>query len=100
MSADNITVTLPSVAATLSSGSVVSGTEEVAAGATTTQNGQITFGSSSDPATVINQGTYAITGAWGISAGNTNSLLINDGTLERAANGVNEVSLYRRRCDR
>ena len=93
VSADNIAVTLPSVATTLLGGSVVSGTEEVAAGATTTQNGQITFGSSSDPATVINQGTYAISGAWGISAGNTNSLLINDGTLERAANGVNEVSL-------
>ena len=92
VSADNITVTLPSVAATLSSGTVVSGTEEVAAGATTTQTGQITFGSDSDPTTVINQGTYAITGAWGISAGNANSLLINDGTLERAANGVNEVS--------
>ena len=33
VSGDNITVTLPSVAATLSSGTVVSGTEEVAAGA-------------------------------------------------------------------
>jgi hypothetical protein len=89
---NNVTVVLPSVATTLSGGSLVSGTQEVANGATTAQTGQITLGSSGDAATVINQGTYAITGAWGISAGNTSSLLINDGTLERAANGVNGVS--------
>ena len=92
VSADDVTVALPSAATTLSTGAVVSGTREVAAGATTTQTGQITFGSGSDPATVINQGTYAITGAWGISAGDATSLLINGGTLERAANGVNEIS--------
>jgi len=88
VSSDNVTVNLPSAATTLPSGSTLTGTEQVSAGATTTQTGQITFGSGSDPATVINQGTYDITGAWGISVGNANSLLINDGTMERAANGV------------
>ena len=92
VSDDNVTVTLPSVPTTLSSGAILSGTQEVASAATSTQTGQIALGSVSDPATIINQGTYDITGAWGISAGNANSLLINDGTMERDPNGVNGVS--------
>ncbi len=92
VSSDNVTVTLPSIATTLSTGGTLTGTGQVSTAATTTQTGRITFGTSSDPATVINQGTYAITGAWGISAGNANSLFINDGTMERAANGVDGTS--------
>jgi autotransporter passenger strand-loop-strand repeat protein len=92
LSGDNVTVVLPSVSTTLSSGSMLSKTQEIANGATTAQTGQVTFGIGSDPATVINQGTFDITGAWGITQAAAGSLFINDGTLERDANGVSGVS--------
>jgi Hint domain len=92
VSGDNVTVVLPSLPMTIS-GNTLAGTQEIANGVTTTQTGQVTFGSGSDPATIINQGTYDITGAWGISQGAAGSLLINDGTLERAPNGVNGISV-------
>ena len=104
----DITPVLPSVPATLS-GSTLSGTTLVAQGATVDQTGQVTFGTASGPATVINQGTWeldqqtagteggstfnppeyygpGINGIGGsVSApGNTSdSVFINEGTLEK-----------------
>ena len=92
VSGEDISVTLPSVLTALSGGKILTGTQEVAPGETVTQTGQISFGSGSDPATVINQGIYDITGAYGISQGATESLFINDGTMERDPNGIGGVS--------
>ena len=68
---------------TLATGTLV-GTVTIASNATLDQTGQLTFGTSNDPAIVINQGTWDIQDIVGITdgTGSQSSLFENEGLLE------------------
>ena len=120
----DIAPALPPVSATLA-GNTLSGTLEVAQGATVDQTGQVTFGTASGPATVINQGTWeldqqtagteggssfnppeyygpGINGIGGsvFAPGNTlDSVFINEGTLEKLNNWQNPPYTHSGVCE-
>jgi large repetitive protein len=80
----------PPQPAVLSSGTLA-GTVSISSGATVDQTAAVTFGTTGNPATVINQGTYEIdqftAGTNGPAInGVTESLFVNTGTLVKLAN--------------